>query len=481
MPRQRIVRNRKLRLAQPLDLVAQARGRFELEIGGGFFHAPLHVGDDGLQIMSERLHGVAIGEPSIDGHVILLVDRLQHVVNVALDALRCDAVGFVPCHLLLATAVRLRDGAVHRAGHLIRIQNDFAVDVARGASDGLHQRRFGAQKTFLVGIENGDERALRNVETFAQQVDADQHVEGAEPQIADDFNAFQRLDIGVHVADAYTAFVHVFGEVFRHALRQHSDERAVAFARDLPHFVEQIVDLRFRGSNFDDRIDKPCRPDDLLRECAAGLLHFPARGRRRDEHRLRAHRVPLFKAKRAIVHARRQPESVFRERGLAPEVAAEHAADLRNGDVALVGKNERVVGQIFKQRRRRIARIAPREIARIVLDAGARARRLHHLHVERGALFEALRFEQLACVVQLVETLLEFYLDRFDRLLQRWLRRDVVRVRVELDQRQLVRLRAGQRIELDDAFDFIAEQREAPRAIFQVSRKDFDRIAARAE
>ena len=39
-----------------------------------------------------------------------------------------------------------------------------------------------AQKPFLVGIENGDQRAFRNVETLAQQVDADQHVESAEAQ-----------------------------------------------------------------------------------------------------------------------------------------------------------------------------------------------------------------------------------------------------------------------------------------------------------
>jgi len=50
------------------------------------------------------------------------------------------------------------------------------------------------------------------------------------------------------------------------------------------------------------------------------------------------------KAQRAIVHAGGQAKAVFGERRLAAEVAAIHAADLRNGDVALVAEHQRVVG-----------------------------------------------------------------------------------------------------------------------------------------
>ena len=251
--------------------------------------------------------------------------------------------------------------------------------------------------------------------------------------------------------------------------------------RDLAHLVEQVVDLRLGGADLDGRIDQAGRADDLLGEGAAGLLQLPAAGRRRDEERLRPHGVPFLEAQRAIVHAGGQAEAVFGQRRLAPVVAAEHAADLRHGDVALVDEHERVVGQIFEQRRRRLAGLAPGEIARIVLDAGAGARRLHHLHVEDGALLQALGFEQLAGVVQLVEALLQLGLDRLDGLLQRRLRRHVVRVGVDLDERQLVGLLAGQRIELGDALDLVAEQRDAPGAILQVRREQLDGIAAHAE
>ena len=115
--------------------------------------------------------------------------------------------GVMPCSryrpLLVAAAVGLGHGALHRAGHVIGIEDDPAVDVARGAADRLDQRGLGAQEAFLVGIENGDQRAFGNIEAFAQQVDADQHVELAKPQVADDLDALQRVDVGVHVAHTH--------------------------------------------------------------------------------------------------------------------------------------------------------------------------------------------------------------------------------------------------------------------------------------
>ena len=104
-----------------------------------------------------------------------------------------------------------------------------------------------AQEAFLVGVENGDQRAFRNVEALAQQIDADQRVEGAEPQVADDLDALDGVDVGVHVAHADALLVQIFGQVLGHALGQHGDQR-----RDSPlratcaHLADQIVDLRAR-------------------------------------------------------------------------------------------------------------------------------------------------------------------------------------------------------------------------------------------
>ena len=62
--------------------------------------------------------------------------------------------------------------------------------------------------------------------------------------------------------------------------------------------------------------------------------------------------------------------------------------------MALVGEHDGVVRQIFEQGRRRHAGPAAGEIARVVLDAGAGAGRLHHLDIEARALLEPLRLDE---------------------------------------------------------------------------------------
>jgi hypothetical protein len=119
------------------------------------------------------------------------------------------------------------------------------------------------------------------------------------------------------------------------------------------------------------------------------------------------------KRKRAVVDGRRQAEAVLDQRRLAVEVAAEHAADLRHGDVAFVDEHEAVVGQVFEQGGRRLAGRAAGEVARVVLDAGARAGGHHHLDVEQGALLQPLGLEHAAGGVELFEALVELGLDRF--------------------------------------------------------------------
>jgi hypothetical protein len=59
-----------------------------------------------------------------------------------------------------------------------------------------------------------------------------------------------------------------------------------------------------------------------------GLFKLPSRGRGRDEHRLRAHRVPFFELQGSVVHAGGQAEPVFGQGHLAAKVALIHPADL---------------------------------------------------------------------------------------------------------------------------------------------------------
>jgi hypothetical protein len=105
--------------------------------------------------------------------------------------------------------------------------------------------------------------------------------------------------------------------------------RSPARAR-VADLAEQVVDLALRPADLDRRIDQAGRADDLLDEHAAGLVQLVRARRRRDEDRLRPHRVPLLEAQRPVVERRRQAEAVFDERLLARRSPLVHAADLRH-------------------------------------------------------------------------------------------------------------------------------------------------------
>src|SRR5438067_1342708 len=90
-----------------------------------------------------------------------------------------------------------------------------------------------------------------------------------------------------------SCFVQVFGQIFGHAFGERGHKRAIALARSLLRLVDEIVDLILDRLDLDRRVDEPGRPDHLLGEDSASLVHLPRARRRRDERRLRAHRLPF--------------------------------------------------------------------------------------------------------------------------------------------------------------------------------------------
>ncbi len=149
--------------------------------------------------------------------------------------------------------------------------------------------------------------------------------------------------------------------------------------------------------------------------------------------------------------------------------------------MAFVDEQEGVVGDIFEEGRRRLARQAAGQIAAVVLDAGAGSGGLDHLQVEHGALFQALGLQQLAIGDQPVQAGLELLLDADGGLAQGRARRHIVAVRIDLDRGQVAGLLAGQGIELHDRLDLVAEHGDAPGAVLIVGGKDLDHVAAAAE
>ena len=143
------------------------------------------------------------------------------------DGLRRDAVLLVVGSLDGAAAIGFADGLFHGVSHAVGVEDGAALNMARGAAHGLDERAGGAQETFFVGVENGDERDLGQVKTFAQQVDADEHVVFAFAQTGEKLDALQGFNLGVHVAAAHADLRIVAGEVFGHALGERGDEDAL--------------------------------------------------------------------------------------------------------------------------------------------------------------------------------------------------------------------------------------------------------------
>src|SRR5690606_32577433 len=164
--------------ADMVDLVAKTRRFLELEIAGVLVHLLFHFLELAQQlVLRQREIAVGLLRHLLQGLAMngRIRARAFHDVRDRLaDALRGDAVLRIVIQLLLAAAPGFRERALHGAGHLLRVQDGPAVDVARRAADGLDQRTLGTQEAFLVGIENGDQRDLGNVQAFAQQVDADE-------------------------------------------------------------------------------------------------------------------------------------------------------------------------------------------------------------------------------------------------------------------------------------------------------------------
>ena len=156
--------------------------------------------------------------------------------------------GVMSCSMLYATWMARRRSissqrALHRAGDPVGVEDAAPVDVARRAADRLDQRAVGAEEALLVGVEDRHQRHLGQVEPLAQQVDADQHVEVAEPEAAQDLHPLDGVDVGVQVAHPHAGLLQVVGEVLGHPLGERGDQHALPRRDPLADLVQQVVHL----------------------------------------------------------------------------------------------------------------------------------------------------------------------------------------------------------------------------------------------
>ena len=250
--------------------------------------------------------------------------------------------------------------------------------------------------------------------------------------------------------------------------------------RPHPDLGEEVVDLALHRPDLQPRVHEAGGADHLLDHDAPRLLQLVGARRGGDVERLADPLLELLEVERAVVEGRGQAEAVLDERRLALAVAVVHPAHLRDRLVGLVHHDQRVLRQVVEQRRRRLARLASGEVARVVLDAVAVAGLAQHLEVEHGALVEALGLEQLALALQPRLHLHELRLDRLHRVGEPRLRRDVVARGVDRHLGEPPRRLPGQRVEGADPLHLVPEQLDADPALL-VGGHDLDHVAPHAE
>ena len=195
----------------------------------------------------------------------------------------------------------------------------------------------------LSASRMADERDLGQVESLAQQVDADEHVELPQPQVAEDLDPLDRVDLRVEVPHADPHLDQVVRQVLRHLLRERGDQHALVVLGPAADLLDQVVDLALRRPDLDLRIDQPGGADDLLHD----PLRRPS-ARRRPASRTctrpgatRSGNSSNRSGRLSIALGSRNPKSTSVR--LPRDVALVHAVELRHRHVRLVDHDEVVV------------------------------------------------------------------------------------------------------------------------------------------
>ena len=235
--------------------------------------------------------------------------------------------------LFLSSIIRHGEKLLNALRHHVGVKNNLAVDVSRCASGSLNQTRGAAQITFLVRVENRHERDFGQIEPFAQQVDADEHVEITLAQSAEDFDALNRVNLAVQVPHVDPDVAQVIRQFLRRAFRESCDQDAFLLFDPLARFFNEIVDLSFERFDGGFRIHESGRANDEFNDFAAGPFNLARARCGADVNGLLLKLLKFLEAERTIVERAGETEAVFHQDGLARHVAGVHAADLRDGCV----------------------------------------------------------------------------------------------------------------------------------------------------
>ena len=129
--------------------------------------------------------------------------------------------------------------------------------VSSGSTNRLEKTAFVSQEALSVGVKDGHQAHLGNIEALTQKVDADDDVDVAEAKGVDDLGSLNGVNFRMQVVrlDPHAIEVsrHLFGELDGHDRHQASFPALNAQV----DFCQQVVDLAGRGTNLDFGVEQP--------------------------------------------------------------------------------------------------------------------------------------------------------------------------------------------------------------------------------
>lgn len=136
--------------------------------------------------------------------------------------------------------------------------------------------------------------------------------------------------------------LHVIRKILRHSFGKGGNQHFMMVFRFFIDFRDQVIDLPFHRPDLHFRVQKPRRPDDLLRpqHLMLRLVFSRSSGYKQD---LIDPFLKLGKVQGPVVLGRRQPESIIHKGGLTGLVPRIHAPDLWNGFMRFIDDDQKII------------------------------------------------------------------------------------------------------------------------------------------
>ena len=284
----------------------------------------------------------------------------------------------------------------------------------------------------------------------------------------------------MEVFDADARLRQVIGKILGHFFRQGRDQDLV-FVFGLPaDLTDEVVNLSLDGADVDLGIQEAGRADDLLGAEQLVLLLIGARSRGDKKHLIDVV-LEFPEIEGAVVQGGREPEAVADQGLLARAVAAVHGSDLGDRHVRFVYNNKKIIVKKVHEGHGRLALLHEIQVAGIVFYAGTETGLPHHLHIEIGALGNALSLQEHVLSLKILHAVPQLHLNVVTGGVDLFLGDDIVGGGIDQHVLELAVDAAGQGVGLADPVDLVSEPLDAQNELTALGGKDLDRVAADAE